>query len=59
MLVVELDFFSHYTRPDWDKEIEQYHPQQCIVDTTVGARIYELEDEFYITAPMFCIKAIK
>ena len=47
MLVVDLDFFSHYTRPDWDKEIlEQYHPQQCIVDTTVGDCIYELEDEF-------------
>ena len=58
--IYEILPMSHYTRPDWDKEIlEQYHPQQCIVDTTVGSRIYELEDEFYITAPMFCIKAIK
>lgn len=51
---------SGFNRPEWDRNIvEQLPITTCTIDKTVGDRIYKDEDQFYITAPMFCIKIIK
>lgn len=51
---------SLYQRPTWDLELLQGLGNcTCCVDTTVGDRLYNKEDIFYIPVPMFCVKAIK
>ena len=51
---------SSYTRPQWDKELlTKLGASSVTIDLTVGPRIYNEEDEFYIPVPMFLVKAIK
>ena len=51
---------SSSDRPRWDQStLEKLGIGLCQVDTTVGDRIYKNEDIFYITAPMFSVKALK
>ena len=51
---------SSYTRPQWDKELlTKLGASSVTIDLTVGPRIYNEEDEFYIPVPMFLVKSIK
>lgn len=51
---------SGLSRPEWDIQVlESLACQSCSTDLTVGQRIYGEKDIFYITTPMFCMKAIK
>lgn len=50
---------SATNRPLWDQQILEGLNATVTLDTTVGSRIYAEEDEFYIPAPMFLVKAVK
>lgn len=50
---------SATNRPLWDQQILEGLNTTVTIDTTVGSRIYAEEDEFYIPAPMFLVKAVK
>ena len=51
---------SSFTRPQWDTELlSKLGVTSVTVNPTVGPRIYNEEDEFYISVPMFLVKAIK
>ena len=51
---------SSYTRPQWDKELlTKMGASSVTIDSTVGPRIYNEKDEFYIPVPMFLVKVIK
>lgn len=51
---------SRYDRPMWDHTaLLNLGASSCEIDTTVGPRIYDTEDEFYIPLPMFLVKATK
>ena len=51
---------SSFTRPQWDRELlTKLGASSVTIDSTVGSRIYNEEDEFYIPVPMFLVKVIK
>lgn len=51
---------SEENRPQFDVELlQELGCKEIIVDSEVGERIYTKKDEFYISAPMFCIVAKK
>jgi len=51
---------SSFQRPRWDTELlNTLGVTSVTVDPTVGPRIYNEEDEFYIPVPMFLVKAVK
>lgn len=47
-------------RPKWDLcYLSKLRPASIIVDKSVGERLYTKQDDFYIAAPMFCVKVKK
>lgn len=51
---------SHKLRPQWDLHIlKQLQFQKISIDTTLGERIYKLQDKFYNPTPVFLIYATK
>lgn len=51
---------SLYERPEWDvRLLEEIGVQAVTVDREIGSRIYNTEDDFYISVPMFGIFAKK
>ena len=47
-------------RPKWDLcYLSKLRPTTISVDKSVGQRLYVREDDFYIAAPMFCVKVKK
>jgi len=51
---------SSFTRPQWDRELlTKLGASSVTIYSTVGSRIYNEEDEFYIPVPMFLVKVIK
>ena len=64
MLVITMMYhmleISSFTRPQWDRELlTKLGASSVTIDSTVGSRIYNEEDEFYIPVPMFLVKVIK